>query len=150
VSGLSHLSSLNELPSAGIPGFQFDNKERGINRMQPVSTNSRLRTWPCPEMYFVVECTTISAPWSIGLHKYGVAAVLSMTNGTSTACAASASAPISQTDPAGFAIDSAHSKRTSGSAIAASTAGMSSTSWKSVINEYLTLGTLPKEMKWQS
>ena len=42
---------------------------------------------PWPPRNLVAECTTISAPCSIGRHRYGDAMVLSMTSGTPASCA---------------------------------------------------------------
>ena len=53
-------------------------------------------------MNFVAECTTISAPYSIGLTRYGVANVLSITSGILCACAISAIFSISTTSELGF------------------------------------------------
>ena len=44
----------------------------------PASTMAPPIEVPWPPMYLVVECTTTSAPCSIGRHRYGVATVLSM------------------------------------------------------------------------
>ena len=57
---------------------------------------------PWPPMNFVAECTTISAPYSIGLTKYGVANVLSTTNGILCSWATLAKASISTTSELGF------------------------------------------------
>ena len=46
-------------------------------------------------MNLVAECTTISAPCSIGLKRYGVPKVLSTINGILCLCAISATASIS-------------------------------------------------------
>ena len=87
--------------------------------------------FPCPDKNLVVECTTRSAPCSNGRQRYGVAMVLSITNGTFTECAASANAVISVTTPPGFANDSAHTSFTFFSLITAvRTAWMSSVSTK--------------------
>jgi len=42
---------------------------------------------PCPPMNLVSECTTTSAPHSIGRIRYGVGTVLSTMSGTPTSCA---------------------------------------------------------------
>ena len=49
----------------------------------------------CPFRNFVVECTTISAPSSMGRCRYGEQNVLSTTTSTSDSCAMSAHAAIS-------------------------------------------------------
>src|SRR5206468_551415 len=54
-------------------------------------------TSECPPRYFVVECTTMSAPSSSGRWRYGVAKVLSTTTIAPAACAASAAARMSIT-----------------------------------------------------
>ena len=53
-------------------------------------------------MNLVSECTTISAPYSIGRSSIGVATVLSTTSGTPCAWATPASASMSQMLPAGL------------------------------------------------
>ena len=57
---------------------------------------------PCPPINFVAECTTISAPYSIGLTRYGVANVLSTTSGILCLCAIFARASMSTTSEFGF------------------------------------------------
>ena len=52
---------------------------------------------PCPPINFVAECITISAPYSIGLIRYGVPNVLSIISGILCACAILATASISVT-----------------------------------------------------
>ena len=66
-------------------------------------------TVPCPPMNFVAECTTMSAPHSIGRHSAGEANVLSTMSGTPCACATSASAAMSATLPDGLPIVSTNS-----------------------------------------
>src|ERR1044072_1432852 len=60
---------------------------------------------PWPPRNVVSECTTISAPWSIGRMRYGVASVLSTISGTPALRATSAIASMSVMLPAGVAID---------------------------------------------
>ena len=57
---------------------------------------------PWPPMNLVSECTTMSAPWSIGRSRIGVATVLSTRSGTPCLCATAASAAMSQMLPAGL------------------------------------------------
>ena len=57
-------------------------------------------------MYFVVECSTTSAPSFSGCWRYGVAKVLSTTTIAPTACAASAAARRSTMLSSGFVGDS--------------------------------------------
>ena len=57
----------------------------------------------CPSMYFEVECTTMSAPCSIGLQSIGVGNVLSIIRGTLFLWASFANFSMSSTDNAGFA-----------------------------------------------
>jgi len=47
---------------------------------------------PWPPMNLVAECSTMSAPCSIGRHRYGEANVLSMTRGRLFSCAMPATA----------------------------------------------------------
>ena len=56
---------------------------------RPLSTIAPPTAAPCPSMYFVVECVTMSHPNSIGRQLTGVAKVLSTMSGTPCACAAS-------------------------------------------------------------
>ncbi len=58
---------------------------------------------PWPPRNFVAECTTMSAPHSIGRHRYGVANVLSTTSGTPIPWAIAATASRSSTVPGGVA-----------------------------------------------
>ena len=53
-------------------------------------------------MNFVAEWTTISAPYSIGRTRYGVANVLSTMSGIPASCAMSAIFSISTTSELGF------------------------------------------------
>ena len=53
-------------------------------------------------MYLVIEWTTMSAPWRIGWHRYGVGMVLSTTSGTPASWAIPAIASRSHTTPSGF------------------------------------------------
>src|SRR6202012_2847544 len=61
---------------------------------------------PWPARNFVSECTTMSAPWSIGRIRYGVASVLSTIRGTPALRAIAEIASMSVTLPEGLAIDS--------------------------------------------
>ena len=61
----------------------------GITSAPPITSE-----WP--PMYFVVECTTTSAPRAIGDCRYGVAKVLSTTSRAPCAWAASATAATSE------------------------------------------------------
>ena len=68
-------------------------------------------TSECPPRYFVVECTTMSAPRSSGVWRYGVANVLSTTSRAPAAWAASATAAMSTTFRSGFVGDSIQTSR---------------------------------------
>ena len=57
----------------------------------------------------MAECNTMSAPWSSGRHRYGVAKVESTTRGSRCASATVASASRSATAPEGLAITSVYS-----------------------------------------
>ena len=57
---------------------------------------------PCPPMNLVSECTTMSAPYSNGRSRIGVATVLSTIRGTPCLCATLAMASMSQMLPAGL------------------------------------------------
>ena len=61
---------------------------------------------PWPPRNLVSECTTMSAPWSIGRIRYGVASVLSTISGTPALRATAEIASMSVTVPEGLAIDS--------------------------------------------
>jgi hypothetical protein len=64
-----------------------------------------------PPRYFVVECTTTSAPSASGVWRYGDANVLSTARTAPTACAASAAARMSTTFSSGFDGVSIHTMR---------------------------------------
>ena len=59
---------------------------------------------PWPPMNLVAEWITMSAPHSIGRHRYGVANVLSTISGSSCSCAIAATVSMSSTFPAGLPI----------------------------------------------
>ena len=59
---------------------------------------------PWPPRYFVAECTTTSAPHSIGRMRKGVATVLSTTSGTPCSWARAATASMSRISDFGLAI----------------------------------------------
>ncbi len=84
---------------------------------------------PCPPMNLVAECTTMSAPCSIGRTRYGVAIVLSTISGTPASCAMSATPRMSRTFPRGLPMLSANSALVFGR-IAARQASRSSASTK--------------------
>jgi hypothetical protein len=87
----------------------FNTAKRSLSAVQsnfPESIMMPPMDVPCPPMYLVSEWITISAPCSKGLHKYGVATVLSTINGTLCLCAMSAKRSISTMLPAGLPIDS--------------------------------------------
>ena len=88
----------------------------------PLSTISPAMALPCPARYFVAECTTMSAPCSIGRTRYGVAMVLSTMSGTPASCATPATPAKSRTSPRGFGIDSPKNARVSGRTAAAHSA----------------------------
>ena len=69
------------------------------------------RVVPWPPMNFVSECTTMSAPYSIGRSRIGVATVLSTISGTPCRCATSANASMSQMFPAGLPMLSQNTAR---------------------------------------
>ena len=64
-------------------------------------------------MNLVSECTTMSAPYSIGRSRIGVATVLSTISGTPCRCAAAAIASMSQMLPAGLPTLSQNTARVS-------------------------------------
>ena len=68
----------------------------------PESTITPPRVVPWPPINFVAECTTISAPCSIGRIRYGVPKVLSTKTGMPCLCAISAIASISGMSLFGF------------------------------------------------
>lgn len=72
----------------------------------PLSTITPPIVVPWPPMNLVAEWTTISAPYSIGLIRYGVPNVLSTTNGILCLCAIFAILSISTTSEFGFPKDS--------------------------------------------
>ena len=74
---------------------------------RPLSTITPPIAVPWPQMNFVAEWTTMSAPHSSGRHRYGEANVLSTTSGTPLSCASCASASMSITSIVGLPIISA-------------------------------------------
>src|SRR5665648_1082685 len=74
---------------------------------------------PCPPRNLVTEWMTMSAPCSIGRHRYGVARVESITSGTPAAWATSARPAMSAISPEGFPITSAKTTLVSGRIAAA-------------------------------
>jgi hypothetical protein len=70
----------------------------------PASTTTPPMLVPWPPMNLVAEWITMSAPHSIGRHRYGVAKVLSTISGRSFSCAIDATVSMSSTLPAGLPI----------------------------------------------
>ena len=64
---------------------------------RPLSTITPAITTPWPPMNLVAEWTTMSAPCSMGRHRYGVANVLSITRGMPWEWATSANPSMSST-----------------------------------------------------
>ena len=65
-----------------------DDREAAIRPVEaPDSTTTPPMLVPCPPMNLVAEWTTMSAPHSIGRHRYGVAKVLSIISGAPCSCA---------------------------------------------------------------
>ena len=86
-------------------GLRHDrDSARSTSRSGPLSTTTPPMLVPWPPMNFVAECTTMSAPHSIGRHRYGVANVLSIISGAPWSWATCASASMSSTLPAGLPI----------------------------------------------
>ena len=83
-------------------GYRFSRDQLKV----PPSTIKPPIELPCPPRNFVNEWTTMSAPYSIGLHRYGVASVLSTIRGTPALLAIFATASMSTITPPGLAIDS--------------------------------------------
>ena len=63
----------------------------------PLSTSTPPIVVPWPPMYFVAECTTMSAPQSNGRHRYGDGIVLSIISGICASCAIAATGSMSST-----------------------------------------------------
>ena len=76
-------------------------------------------------MYFVVECTTTSAPSASGCCRYGDAKVLSTTSSAPASWATSASAAMSAMPSSGFVGVSTHTTFVAPGRIAARTASTS-------------------------
>ena len=81
---------------------------------RPASTITPPMALPCPVMPLVVECTTMSAPNSIGRSRYGVGTVLSRISASPCRCARSASGRISVMAVFGLATVSAKMARVAG------------------------------------
>ncbi len=113
---------------------------------RPDSTTTPPMLVPWPPRNLVAECTTMSAPHSIGRHRYGVAKVLSTMRGRSCSWAIAATDSMSSTLPPGLPIVSAknafvvgctaafHASRSSGSTQLSPTLSLRSTclSWLTV------------------
>ncbi len=80
---------------------------------------------PWPPMYFVAECTAMSAPSAKMFAPSGVGTVLSTTSGRPCACAASAQALMSTTFSFGLPIVSANTSRVLSSVSSATDSGRS-------------------------
>ncbi len=89
----------------------------------PLSTITPPSVVPWPARYLVAECTTMSAPKAMGLHRYGDGTVLSMTSGSPCACATSATAAMSSSSMLGLPRLSANSARVFGRMAAAKASG---------------------------
>ena len=68
----------------------------------PESTTTPPMEVPWPPMNFVAEWTTMSAPWSIGRIRYGVAIVLSTISGMPASWAIAATASMSSVSSLGL------------------------------------------------
>ena len=68
----------------------------------PESTTTPPIEVPCPPMNLVAECTTMSAPCSIGLIRYGVGIVLSTIRGMPASWAMAATASKSSVSSLGL------------------------------------------------
>src|SRR5674476_961755 len=91
----------------------------------PESTMTPPRAVPWPPMYLVVECTTMSAPWSKGRHRIGVGTVLSTMSGRPSSCAFADHASRSMMLSAGLPIDSQNTSLVFSSTTPSSTAASS-------------------------
>ena len=69
---------------------------------------------PWPPRYLVALCTTMSAPKAKGLHRYGLATVLSITSGSPCSCAMAATGSMSNTLTRGLPSVSPNSARVLG------------------------------------
>ena len=73
---------------------------------RPDSTTTPPRVVPCPPRNFVAEWMTMSAPCSIGRHRYGVLSVASTMSGMPAPCATRARPSRSAISDDGFAMSS--------------------------------------------
>ncbi len=89
----------------------------------PPSTIAPPIVVPWPPMNFVAECTTMSAPYSIGRSSTGVGSVLSTISGTPASCATFAIASTSSTSTFGLPSDSANTAFVFGRIAAATACG---------------------------
>ncbi len=102
----------------------------------PESTTTPPMLVPWPSMYFVAECTTMSAPHSMGRHRYGVANVLSTISGTPCSWAMPATVAMSRTLPPGLPMVSAKSALVFGRSAARHAAGSSPSTNVASIREF--------------
>ena len=91
----------------------------------PASTSTPPMDEPWPPMYFVAECTAMSAPRPNTSEPSGVGTVLSTISGRPWACAASAHAAMSTTFSFGLPIVSANTSRVLSSVSSATDSGRS-------------------------
>ena len=90
---------------------------------RPASAITPAMEVPWPPRNLVAECRAMSAPWSRGRHRYGVAKVESTARGSLWARATSARASTSATAPDGLAMISVYSSLVSGRTAAAKAHG---------------------------
>ena len=98
---------MNERPWYAAEGSVTAGKRPLAKSKVPQSTTTPPIEVPCPQMNFVAECTTTSAPNSPGRQRYGVAKVLSTSSTAPCSWAIAATVATSSTLPPGFPIISA-------------------------------------------
>jgi hypothetical protein len=93
-------------PAEGTAPMAFCRKERRSKSSGELKAAAPMTTSECPLMYFVTECTTMSAPWSSGFCTYGDMKVLSTTTMMPCWCAMDVTLRMSTRVRVGFDGDS--------------------------------------------
>ena len=120
-------SARNASSGAGIAPYSERRCTRAAASSSDAVIAAPMSTSLWPEMYFVAECTTTSAPSSSGRCSSGVANVLSTATIAPCACAARAIAAMSATSSAGLVGDSNHTIAASAHASATAAVSVMST-----------------------
>ena len=95
-----NVSQASNGPATAPMAFWWNVSRSATSRSLTTTAPPTTSEWP--PQYFVVECTTMSAPRTSGCWRYGDANVLSTTSSAPASCATTASASMSPMDRSGF------------------------------------------------